>query len=99
MVEALCMLVGLAVPIALLVALILFQRSKGEKGLEALCAGQGLTLVSRERNWTGSPHFFVRNRGDIVYRIRVRAADGQERSGHVKVSGFFEKSFEVRWDG
>jgi hypothetical protein len=66
-------------------------------------AREGLELVDKEYCWFWpGPFLFRKSKGQMVYRVRVRDADGQEYSGYVRLGGWFlgmwSDEVAVEWD-
>jgi acetamidase/formamidase len=79
------------------------QFGRGRSILEKWAAENGYVLISSERRsvWRG-PFFITTARGQEVFRITVRDAAGEIRSGYLRVGSFMlgviSDQASVRWD-
>ncbi|HEX8911507.1 MAG TPA: hypothetical protein VF796_04035 [Humisphaera sp.] len=93
------------VVIALLVGLvsIAWNSGAGERMLDRWAAANGYTLLSAEHRWLAQGPFWWRtSKNQSVYRISVRDAAGEVRTGWARCGGWFlgmmSDQVDVEWD-
>lgn len=88
---------------ALAIALWAWHFSRSRQILQSWAARSGLELLQAERRlFFRGPFWWRTGKGQEVFRIVVRDAAGQQRSGHARIGGWFlgmlSDHVEVRWD-
>jgi len=89
--------------VVLLVAAVFLYFSRSRSILEEWAYENGFEILSSEqRSLLKGPFFLRSSRGQIVYYVTVRDAEGQLRKGWVRCGGFFtgllSKQADVSWD-
>lgn len=99
------------VPTALLILLgvgfavitLYWHFARAREVLDAWARENRFEIVARDyRNFAKGPFFWTTSRGQAVYYVTVRDADGRTRRGWVRCGGFilglFSNHAQVRWD-
>jgi hypothetical protein len=89
------------VPLAILLLILDFTRQIAI--LTQWAIENGFKILDSERRFfRRGPFFWTTSRGRVVYYVRVKAEDGEIRSGWVRCGnwwlGVFINQAEVRWD-
>jgi hypothetical protein len=77
--------------------------SRSGSMLQRWAEENGYTLISSEYRWLArGPYWWRTNKGQTVYRIEVRDANGNHRSGWARCGGWFfgllSDVVDVKWD-
>lgn len=88
--------------IVLAVGSVVWAQSRGKSLLETWAYQNGYEILSREECWFfRGPFFWSTSRGQKVYKVTVREAEGGVRNGYVRVGGFWlglwSDQVDVRW--
>jgi len=93
-------------PILVLVAIVAgfaWSHSRGKSMLETWAYQNGYEILSREECWLfRGPFFWSSSKGQKVYKVSLRDADGIVRNGYVRCGsywiGLWSDKVELRWD-
>jgi hypothetical protein len=84
------------------IVMLLFQFSRARSILELWADENRYEIVSSEHRWLGGPFWWRKGKGQEVYYVTVRTADGQVRRGWVRCGGWFlgvmSNAADVEWD-
>jgi hypothetical protein len=89
--------------VGLAVLSVFFRFSRSRSLLDGWARSQGFRIVSREKClFFKGPFFLTTAKGQDVYYVTVKDAQGQTRRGYVRVGGLFfgmlSENVEVRWE-
>lgn len=89
--------------IAFAIAMVFWHYSRSRQLLENWARNNDYSIVSSEyRHFFKGPFFWTSSKGQAVYYVTIRTADGEMRSGWVRCGGWFlgllNDHAEVRWD-
>lgn len=91
------------VAFVLVIGAIAWQNSRSRQILEKWAETNGYQLLNCEYQlFNQGPFFWTTARGQVVYRVTVREAQGRERAGWVRLGswwwGLWSDQVKVRWD-
>jgi hypothetical protein len=94
---------GVAAPIALVGLILFWQFSRSRSLLQDWAAQNGFEILKSEfRFFRRGPFFWTSSKGQTIYYVTVRDAQGSVRSGWVRCGGWWlglwSNKTEVRWD-
>jgi predicted DCC family thiol-disulfide oxidoreductase YuxK len=84
-------------------AMMMWHYARGEQMLERWARDNGYEIVASERRWfRRGPFFWWTGKGQEVFYVTVRTADGRNKRGWVRCGNWFlgmlVSEAEVRWD-
>lgn len=80
-----------------------WMQSRSDEILDEWCSQNGFALLSsKRRNFKRGPYSWTTGKGQVVFYVTVRDAEGETRSGYVRcgsrMGGLMSDKVTVEWD-